>query len=346
MSQAIKPGLVVQTVDLNPRASEHLARVLPSQIQETVRTSLQKNQKKLGSNEDSKELKTIALKEKPAAKALELPAAEKEIAFSSNPLPANPIKRNPIPPTPLERKTMAPPQKPEIPKTPANTSPATPIPAKEPLKSSEKPAVKGSQNLATQPKVVDTKQAKSKIPVKNSTKKNDSLDQTAADLKKQQELQASQRKDAEELLERQRQQKLVAAAEESIAKITGSHANLVAAKGTAALSTTPRAIASLQIDSLHIAKEGPTLTVREATYRDELASRLRLLLRLPEYGEVKVNLTLDRLGGVSKVVIKSAESIANRNYIEKTLPVLSFPAFGINFESATEYTFLITLKNE
>jgi len=71
-----------------------------------------------------------------------------------------------------------------------------------------------------------------------------------------------------------------------------------------------------------------------------------LLLRLPDYGDVKVNLTLDRTGKVFKISVINAESVANRKYIEKALPEMSFPEFGTNFASAAEYTFAITLSNE
>ena len=88
------------------------------------------------------------------------------------------------------------------------------------------------------------------------------------------------------------------------------------------------------------------LNDKEIGYRDELAGRLKLLLRLPEFGEVKIKLTLSRAGKVAKVSIVSAESAANRTYIEKTIPTLSFPSFGNNFGTLPEYTFLISLSND
>ena len=84
----------------------------------------------------------------------------------------------------------------------------------------------------------------------------------------------------------------------------------------------------------------------EVSYRDELANRLKLLLRLPEYGEVKVKLTIERSGKIAKVLIISSESSANRKYIEKTLPGLTFPQFGTRFGDVDQYTFSITLGNE
>lgn len=84
---------------------------------------------------------------------------------------------------------------------------------------------------------------------------------------------------------------------------------------------------------------------RENSYREEIASRLKLQLSLPEYGEVKIKLTLNRLGRVEKVTIVSSESSMNREFVEKMLPAMMFPAFGTNFEKAQTYTFTITLGN-
>jgi len=87
------------------------------------------------------------------------------------------------------------------------------------------------------------------------------------------------------------------------------------------------------------------LSGKEARYRDELASRLELLLRLPEEGAVDVKLTLYRSGEVAKVVVAGALSRINREYVEKTLPGLKLPPFGQSFGSASEETFSITLTS-
>ena len=91
-------------------------------------------------------------------------------------------------------------------------------------------------------------------------------------------------------------------------------------------------------------EEMASWSTAEVGYRDELASRLQILLRLPEFGEVKIKLTLARSGRVIKLDILSAESSVNRKYIEKTLPTLTFPPFDRNFESKDEHTFSITLR--
>lgn len=138
----------------------------------------------------------------------------------------------------------------------------------------------------------------------------------------------------------------MAEAQESIAKISGNRDKLTSNKLASPISNVPHAITHLEIDSLSTAKGNAALSSYEISYREELAGRLKLLLRLPEYGDVKINLTLDRTGKVSKVAIVTTDSAVNRKYIEETLPKLSFPPFGNHYASATEYTFSITLSNE
>jgi colicin import membrane protein len=133
---------------------------------------------------------------------------------------------------------------------------------------------------------------------------------------------------------------LVAKAKENIAKIT---------------KTSDKTIPSGNKDSAKITnkaekgaprKEEAAFTPYEAGYRDELANRLKLLLRLPEYGCVKVRLTINRKGIVDKVEIVAAESEVNKKYIEGALPELLFPPLGNNFIGEPDHTFLITLNNE
>lgn len=106
--------------------------------------------------------------------------------------------------------------------------------------------------------------------------------------------------------------------------------------------TIPRQIESLHLDSLSI----ETLSEKESTYSDELAYRLKLLLKLPKYGDVKLRLTLDRSGNVTKLAILDFQNEENKNYLEKSLLKLKFPAFGTHFPGQEEYTFTLTLSNE
>jgi hypothetical protein len=82
------------------------------------------------------------------------------------------------------------------------------------------------------------------------------------------------------------------------------------------------------------------------SYHDELINRLQLLLCLPDYGEVKIKLTLRRSGEFKKVEFIEAKSTKNRKYVEKMVPTLTYPPFGDHFTAAQEYTFIIRLCNK
>lgn len=84
----------------------------------------------------------------------------------------------------------------------------------------------------------------------------------------------------------------------------------------------------------------------EKSYQDDLAIYLRHHLLLPEHGDIKVDLTLDRKGKVMDVKILKSKSERNKKYIEKTLSDLSFPSFGENFKNEKQHTFTLTLKSE
>lgn len=145
-----------------------------------------------------------------------------------------------------------------------------------------------------------------------------------------------------------KQRELMAKAKASMANMEKDR-NKAAAKPAAetsfAQANVPKAIESLQIDAFSTG-EAVTLTSREMSYRDELARRLKLGLRLPEYGEVKIKLTLERSGKVTQVQIVSSKNEKNRQYIEKTVPTLIFSDFGDNFEDSQHYTFIVCLNNE
>ncbi|MCB1114026.1 MAG: hypothetical protein KDK62_04655 [Chlamydiia bacterium] len=88
------------------------------------------------------------------------------------------------------------------------------------------------------------------------------------------------------------------------------------------------------------------LSTEQRSYRDELVGRLKLLLKLPEYGLVKLRLTIGSGGEVAKVEILSATSQKNRKHIESTLPTLTFPAPGKNGDKSGKISFLLTLSSD
>lgn len=266
------------------------------------------------------------------------PSVTEEKTFS-NPLPSNPIHKKSLTPAPLNQST-----------TPSETIPKKSASSSASEKSSYNPP---SSPLAKEKNVKaslpnSTKPSNNKNASKSKIGKNTEIASTG--VKKKQELTAAGKqepdhKEAEQQAEKDRQMKLLAEARVRMSKINGSRES---EPSPASFSTPlPTAITSLQIDALSSSEKGASsLNSTEVSYSNELAGHLKRLLRLPEIGDIKIKLTLDRSGKVYKMEVVSSESAANRRYIEKTLPGLSFPAFGTNFESMANYTFAITLSNE
>jgi colicin import membrane protein len=140
-----------------------------------------------------------------------------------------------------------------------------------------------------------------------------------------------------------KQKELIASAQKSMAKI--GKTNTLKNASTTLSTAIPDKIGNLQIETFS-GDSGEVLTTQELTYYDQLASRLKLGLKLPEFGAVKIKLTLERTGKYVKALVINAENSINRKYIEKTLPSIKFPPFGSNFQGQTEYTFVIAFNNE
>jgi colicin import membrane protein len=257
----------------------------------------------------------------------------KQEAKTSKAAPAKAPQKQPSQSNPKkkEAKSVAP-----VPAKQAKPQPAKPSQAKEPAiaKPTEPPkAAAPAKPAASKPK---PPAKKADNPPKDS--KPPAVDKQA--MEKQKKLEAEQK------AQKARQQQLLADAQERIAKIAKNRDNIAPGKGKeSALTIAPVAITGLEIEALP-GSSAPLFSEREIGYRDELAGRLKLLLRLPEYGEVKIKLTLEKTGKVANVVVVSSESSANKKYIEKELPSLSFPPFGTNFNGSSQYTFAVTLSNE
>jgi hypothetical protein len=125
-------------------------------------------------------------------------------------------------------------------------------------------------------------------------------------------------------------QKLVRELEESIAKIEGSHDKV----DTSLELETPRTIDALKIESFK-----PNLTNDD--YTGTLILCLQQSLNLPDFGEVKIKLTLRHDGTVEQLTVLKAESENNRRYLETHLPHVKFPALN-----NLEHTFVLTFCNE
>jgi hypothetical protein len=241
------------------------------------------------------------------------------------PEPVKPIEK-PAPPKPV-KKSEPPPPSPTPKPAPKKVVPQKPTPKKQPSPEKKPDPPKKKPPPPKEP----IKKAPTPIPVKKPT-----VDPKIAEAK------VKAQKEAQE-----RQQKLIATAQESVARIDKGRANMSAAKSNLnqTLAAAPVAIQSLQIEALPNLN-APPLTPGERSYRDELASRLKLTLTLPDHGEIQLKLTLDRNGRPLKINVVKAASSTNKSYIEKTLTNMKFPSFGNHFGDLSEYTFIIHLSNE
>lgn len=145
----------------------------------------------------------------------------------------------------------------------------------------------------------------------------------------------------EEVSLSEQQQKLLEDAKESLAKLSLA----VPLSTPIALTEAPGLIQSLHIDMASTVAENG-FDSDQAGYCDELVNQLKLQLRLPEYGEVNLRLTLNRSGKVVKIETVDSRSKVNQKYVEKNLPLLTLPSFGHFFAQEQQRTFLLTLCNE
>lgn len=103
------------------------------------------------------------------------------------------------------------------------------------------------------------------------------------------------------------------------------------------------ALNPLQCDTITPSKKE---NVQDSTsYTDLLVNTMRSMLSLPEYGEVKLQLTLRQDGTVVKIVVLNSQSKQNARYLEMILPSVVFPKFGNGPNTDQEQTFLLTFCN-
>lgn len=103
---------------------------------------------------------------------------------------------------------------------------------------------------------------------------------------------------------------------------------------------------SPKLDDLAIVHSLEVDAVEISGYEEVLSFHLRQVLRLPEFGQVNVKLTVDSEGHVVSVEMIGTESVLNSKYLEKALPSIQFPPFGKHFHNEAKHTFLVTLTND
>lgn len=138
-------------------------------------------------------------------------------------------------------------------------------------------------------------------------------------------------------------QEWIAKAKEKISKI-GPISSTIAESSLKNVQT-PTSIDTFLSD-LTFEDSGPVLNAKESSYREELAHRLKLHLKLPEYGDVEIKLTVGRSGKVIDVKILKAKSKKNAGYLEKEVPKILLPGFGNNFAGQDTFDFTIRMSNE
>lgn len=116
-------------------------------------------------------------------------------------------------------------------------------------------------------------------------------------------------------------QKLLKDMQESIAKIETNRDNCQLTKKV----SVPKPIEELKTASYHIASE----EVKEIAldYQDLLTKVLKDELTLPAFGKVKVKITVEADGEISRIETTFSDSEVNRLYLEKNLPNITLPRF-------------------
>lgn len=113
---------------------------------------------------------------------------------------------------------------------------------------------------------------------------------------------------------------------------------------TDAIAKAKKALANLNKVSSTPTTTIETLSFEGDHYICDLVEKLQEKLKLPEFGEVTVELTLERSGKILNLVIKDAKSLPNKIYVEKTLPSIKFPIFEGSIKHENNHTFIFVLN--
>lgn len=334
-----KSKVVVKTVHLNPRLQPlNLTKEPPVISVEPAKTALDKplpqpilEQKEPEQQPKPPKTAELPLNDSPPPTPAHAPAPTPQIEAS----------KTTAEPTKSKEETTSPPVNKVETKKVEGDKPSKP--KTTPSKGTSKEVKKNEASQQQAPvKKTKTEPAKPAKPTKKeATPTPEEIAAKEAEKKRMQELEAV--KEAA----RVKQQELLAKAKQNIAKM-GESRDKIASNKSVSLETTsiPKQLESLQIDAIPAGTNTPAeLNAKEIDYRDGIAYRLKLALKLPEYGAVQIKLTLERSGQMIQVQFTHSESSKNKQYLEKMLPTLVFPPFENNFADLAQYTFLITLNN-
>lgn len=133
-------------------------------------------------------------------------------------------------------------------------------------------------------------------------------------------------------------QSLLQSIEESLDKIDQPKVR----KKTAQTADLPVKKKRLKIDDL----DSSSAIGYSDNYQDQLIDLLQSGLDLPDYGEVKLKLTLKKDGTIMELTIIEAQSQKNRSYLEKNLKTVHFPVFSGGLAKENTHTFTLTFCNQ
>lgn len=109
----------------------------------------------------------------------------------------------------------------------------------------------------------------------------------------------------------------------------------------------PQKIGALSTESLLCSVDMSKIdSDRDIGYCDGLIGLLKMMMTLPEKGEVKALLTLSRKGEVISFKIISSKSKKNAAYVKQELPNIHFPVFGNSFPDEASHAFTLILHND
>lgn len=83
----------------------------------------------------------------------------------------------------------------------------------------------------------------------------------------------------------------------------------------------------------------------QADYANALVACLKRNLSLPERGDVKIELLVEKSGALKSYRVISSQSLRNQRHLENELGALRYPAFMGSLKSKQEHTFVISFSN-
>ncbi len=128
----------------------------------------------------------------------------------------------------------------------------------------------------------------------------------------------------------------LAEAQRSLAKLSD--------KKTTTPSSTHTPVASLRVDALAVDSVSETKTSPEQRYVDALIKRIHQQIKLPENGNVHVELQLDRSGKIISVKVTDAKNVVNKHHVEEALPKAHFSPLGVAYKGQAQHTFALVLN--